>query len=71
MLGRLLLPDEAADVDLGEDAELDQAFEFGAGVFDVLRQQFVVEGLADVAGPEGDSGLIEDAEDAGVVRALG
>ncbi|MFE3329880.1 hypothetical protein [Streptomyces sp. NPDC059176] len=36
---------------LGEDVELDQAFQLGAGAFDVLRQQFMVGGLADVAGP--------------------
>lgn len=39
--------------------------------FDVLRQQFVVEGLADVASPEGADGLVEEGEDAGVVRGFG
>ncbi|MFG2495522.1 hypothetical protein ACGFSD_31360 [Streptomyces caniferus] len=53
VLGGLLLPGEATGLVLGEDVELDQTLQFGAGAFDVLRQQFVVEGLADVAGPEG------------------
>ncbi|MEU9213094.1 hypothetical protein AB0D27_35565 [Streptomyces sp. NPDC048415] len=43
--GRLLVPGEAACVGLGEDIELDQALQLGAGAFDVLRQQFVVEGF--------------------------
>ena len=37
---------------VGEDAEFDQAFQLGAGAFDVLRRQFVVEGFADVPGPQ-------------------
>ncbi|GGT64543.1 hypothetical protein GCM10010207_74670 [Streptomyces atratus] len=40
----------AAGVDLGEDIELDEAFQLGAGAFDVVRQQFVVKGFADVTG---------------------
>ncbi|MGW2768834.1 hypothetical protein [Streptomyces sp. NPDC001275] len=69
--GRLLLRGEAAGVDLCEDIELDQAFQLGAGALDVLRQQIVVEGFADIAGPEGAGGLVEDGEDTGVVRVLG
>jgi hypothetical protein len=34
-------------------------------------EQFVVEGLADVLGPQGANRLIEDSEDARVVRVLG
>jgi hypothetical protein len=45
-------PGEAAGVDLGEDAELDGAFRLGAGAFDVLGQQFAVEGFADITGPQ-------------------
>lgn len=71
MLGRLLLPGEAAGVDLGEDGELDQTFQLGAGALDVLRQQFVVEGLADLAGPQRAGSLVGDGEDARVVRVLG
>lgn len=48
--GRLLLSGEDAGVDLGEDVELDEAFQLGASAFDVLRQQFVVKGFADVTG---------------------
>ncbi|MFF8712714.1 hypothetical protein ACF07T_14970 [Streptomyces sp. NPDC015184] len=68
---RLLLPDEAACFDLGEDVELDEAFQLGAEAFDVLRQQFVVEGSADGARSEGAGGLVEGGEDAGAVRVLG
>jgi hypothetical protein len=32
-----LLPGEVAGVGLGEDAEFDEAFQLGAGAFDVLR----------------------------------
>lgn len=71
MLGGLLLPGEAADVDLGEDTEPDQAFQLGAGALDVLRQHFVAEVFADVTGPQRAGGLVEDTEDAGVVRVLG
>jgi len=46
-----LLPGEVAGGGLGDDAEFDQAFQLGAGAFDVLRQQFVAEGFADVLGP--------------------
>ncbi|MEU2353527.1 hypothetical protein [Streptomyces misionensis] len=53
------------------DVELDQAFQLGAGAFDVLRQRFVIEGFADAAGSEGAGGFVEDGEDAGVVRVLG
>ncbi|GAA2415553.1 hypothetical protein GCM10010255_62190 [Streptomyces coeruleofuscus] len=63
--GRLLLPGEAADVDLGEDSEFDEAFQLGAGAFDVLRHQFVVEGFADITGPQRDGDLVEDSDDAG------
>lgn len=56
--GRLLLPGEAVCVDLGEDVELDEAFQFAAGAFDVLRQQFVVEGFADITGSEGAGGVV-------------
>lgn len=47
-----MLPGEVAGVGLGEDPEFDQAFQLGAGAFDVLRQQFVAEGFADVLGPQ-------------------
>lgn len=69
--GRLLLPGEAASVDLGQDVGLDQAFRLGVGAFDVLRQQFVVEGFADVTGRQRADGLVEYGEDAGVLRVLG
>ncbi|MDX3326937.1 hypothetical protein [Streptomyces sp. NPDC008312] len=36
-----------------------------------LGQQFVVEGFADIASPKRVGGLIEDGEDAEVVRVLG
>lgn len=39
--------------------------------FDVLRQEFVAEGFADVTGPEGAGGRVEDGEDLGVVRCSG
>ncbi len=71
VLGRYCFLCEAADVDPGEDVELDQAFELGAGAFDVLRQQFVVEGFAHVPGPKWSGRVVEDTEDAGVVRVLG
>jgi hypothetical protein len=66
----LLLPGEAADVYLGEDAELDQAFQLCAGAFDVLRQQCVAEGFADVLGPQRSGRPVEDGEDARVVRVF-
>lgn len=62
---------DAADVDLGEEAELDQAFQLGAGAFDVLRQQFVVGGSADITGLQGAGDFVEDGEDTGVVRVVG
>ncbi|MFK4213764.1 hypothetical protein [Streptomyces sp. NPDC030920] len=71
VVGRLLLPGETAGVDLGEDIELDQTFQLGAGALDVLRQQFVVEGFAAIAGPERTGDLDENSEDAWVVRVLG
>lgn len=52
-------------------SSLTRRFSLARGAFDVLRQQFVVEGFADIAGPEGARGLVEDGEDAGVVRVLG
>lgn len=52
-LGRPLLPGEAAGADLREDVEPDEAFQLGAGLLDVLRQQFVAEGFADITGPSG------------------
>jgi hypothetical protein len=36
-----------------------------------FAKQFVVEGLADVLGPQGADRLVEDSEDARVVRVLG
>ena len=48
---RLLFPGEVACVGFAEHTEFDQAFQLGAGAFDVLRQQFVAEGFADVLGP--------------------
>lgn len=60
-LGRLLLSGEAAGVGLGEDVEPDEAFQLGAGAIDVLRQRFVVEGFADITGPEGAGDLVEEA----------
>lgn len=62
---------EDAGVDLGEDVELDQAFQLGAGAFDVLRQQLVAESLADVPRPLWSGRVVEGVEDAGVVRVLG
>lgn len=58
---------EAAGIDFGEDIELDEAFQLGGGTFDVLRQQFVVEGFAGVTGPEGAGSLVEGGEDVGVI----
>ncbi|KOT98791.1 hypothetical protein ADK87_14665 [Streptomyces sp. NRRL F-4711] len=49
---RLWLPGKVAGTGLGEDPEFDLAFQLGAGAFDVLGQQFVAEGFADVLGPE-------------------
>jgi hypothetical protein len=46
-------------------------FQLGAGAFDVLRQQFVTEGFADVLGPQRPGRVVEGGEDAGVVRMLG
>lgn len=48
---RLLLPGEVASAGLGENPEFDQALQLGAGAFDVLRQQYMAEGFADVLGP--------------------
>ncbi|MFE1754138.1 hypothetical protein [Streptomyces anandii] len=62
---RLLLPGEAAGLSLGEDVELDQALHLGADAFDVLRQEFMAEGFADVTGSQGAGGLVEDGEDLG------
>ena len=45
---QLLLAGEDAGIGLGEDPEFDQAFQLGTGAFDVLRQQFVAEGFADL-----------------------
>jgi hypothetical protein len=65
LLSQLLVPDAAAGADLGEDIQLDQAFQLGARALDLLRQQIVVEGFADIAGSEGAGGLVEDGEDTG------
>ncbi|MEU1306779.1 MULTISPECIES: hypothetical protein [Streptomyces] len=40
------------------------------GAFDVFRQELEVEGLADVSGPQRTGGVVEDGEDARVVRVL-
>jgi hypothetical protein len=45
-----LLPGDVAGVGLGEDADLTRRFSL-ARVLDVLWQQFVAEGFADVLGP--------------------
>lgn len=46
-------------------------FILARGALDVFRQQIEVEGLADVAGPQGAGGVVEDGEDARVVRVRG
>jgi hypothetical protein len=71
VLGRLLLPGEAAGVELGEDVQFDQAFQLGPGAFDVLRQHVVAESLADVLGPQEVGRVVEDSEDAWLVRVFG
>ncbi|MGW6861400.1 hypothetical protein [Streptomyces xanthophaeus] len=64
---RLRRSREVAGVGLGEDAEFDQAVQLGAGAFDVLRQQFVAEGFADVDRGAGEGGYLDpdEAESAG------
>ena len=57
-----------------EDAPADQAFQFGADAFGVLREDRQVEGLAEVAGAHRPARVGQGGEDllvGGVVRDVG
>lgn len=54
---------EQPGLDFGQDLSSDQAFEFRAHAFDVLRCSAEIEGAADVFGPERVGGVAQEGQD--------